>query len=176
MIENPEKHREENIMLELTNILDAAGVPRTVPRDGAGINIEISLPNRVRLLMSGRDDATRQAVGNSNIGREAVESCDAAEANLFSLHIKAPGDVRRRVGRRRVRVGIDAEEEYDQCRRDRDFFHEQAEVRGTELTWFTQQRDRLTAEVKKLKAKLAAKPATLSRSRRRNALVPRSGD
>jgi len=41
MIENPENTREENIMLELTNILDAAGVPRTVPRDGAGINIEI---------------------------------------------------------------------------------------------------------------------------------------
>jgi len=160
MIENPENTREENIMLELTNILDAAGVPRTVPRDGAGINIEISLPNRVRLLMSGRDDATRQAVGNSNIGREAVESCDAAEANLFSLHIK----LREMFGAESVADALESastlKKEYDQCRRDRDFFHEQAEVRGTELTWFTQQRDRLTAEVKKLKAKLAAKPAT----------------
>lgn len=79
----------ENLIFEVSKALDAAGVPRTdTERDGVGVNLEISLPDRVRWLMQRAAD-NFQAGCNIATERERVQAeFDEAKVNLSELHVK----------------------------------------------------------------------------------------
>lgn len=110
--ENLSTTRTENLIFEVSKALDGAGTPRTdTERDGVGINLELTLPDRVQWLVERLKDAhdqlmtTNQVLRNHGapmdelttgqgatwVGRELTAQCrrgDEAESHLSELHIK----------------------------------------------------------------------------------------
>jgi hypothetical protein len=107
-----ELSRNERRLLEVADALDAASAPRTdTERDGVGINLELTLPDRVQWLVERLKDArdqlatTNQVLRNHGapmdeltidqgatwVGRELTAQCrrgDESEVHLSELHIK----------------------------------------------------------------------------------------
>lgn len=122
----------ENTLLEVADVLGAASVPRTTAeRDGAGVDLEISLPDRIRWLASDRDDKAKEAASWESVANDIREQ--RARINRALRDAGAPMD--------ELMTDQGVTWIVRELTKDRDFIAEQRRQVEADLVALTQQRD-----------------------------------
>lgn len=122
----------ENTLLEVATALGDAGVPcTTAERDGAGADLEISLPDRIRWLASDRDDKAKEATSWESVANNIREQ--RARINRALRDAGAPMD--------ELMTDQGVTWIVRELTKDRDFIAEQRRQVEADLVALTQQRD-----------------------------------